>query len=185
MALPILQLSESLYADLERDLQAADTDLQALYQAIVSAPFEYERDMALLFLGFISLFVLDEAEQVVVPGAFTQNEYYQHSVADHNFDPTTYKLPLSLTDNVVVKAITTGTPVGSDNWDNFKRPHIEEGVARLNQAAGGIGYSAVYPVSGKVKGALIFNYYQFPEAIGEVQSEFMERYSKLVSKALA
>lgn len=185
MVSPVLLLSDSLYTDLERELQVADTDTRSLYHAIANAPFDHDRDMALLFLGFISFFVLDEEKQAVVTGSFTDNEYFQHSVADHNFDPTTYKLPLSLTDNALVKAITTGKPVSSDNWDNFKRPEIEEGIARLNQAAGGIGYSVVYPVAGKIKGALIFNYYQFPESIGDLQSDFMARYSNLVSSALA
>ncbi len=185
MNTPVTLPADELFKEIEAGLMAVKNDQSGLYRAIVQVPFDHERAMALLFLGFISLFVVDEVNQVVVPGAFTENEYYQHSVADYDFDPTTYKLPLTSTENGVVKAITTGQAVSSDNWDSFRRPNIDEGVARLNQAAGGIGYSMVYPVTGKIKGALIFNYYQFPEAIGEAQKMFMDRYSKLVSKVLA
>jgi hypothetical protein len=177
--------AEVLYKELEQALLAAKTDRATLYKAIVEEPFVHDRAMGLLFLGFISFFVLDDEQQMIVVAAATDNEYYHQSVDNYDFKLSDYKLPLTATDNSVVRAITTGEPVSSDNWDSFRRPQIEEGVARLNQADGGIGYSVVYPVAGKIKGALMFNYYQFPEAIGAAQEGFMQRYSELVSAALA
>jgi hypothetical protein len=177
--------AEELYKDIERALQAAKTDQQTLYQAIVEEPFRHDRAMALLFLGFMTFFVVDEDEQVVLAGAVTDNDYYKQSVANYDFELGDYKIPLTAADNSVVQAITSGNPVSSDNWDTFRRPDVEVGVARLNQADSGIGYTVVYPVTGKVKGALMFNFYQFPEAIGDAQEGFMKRYSELVSEVLA
>jgi hypothetical protein len=177
--------AEELYKEIEQALLAAKTDQATLYKAVVEEPFRHDRAMALLFLGFISFFVVDaEQEQVVVAGV-THNDYYKQSVANYDFKPSDYKLPMTSKDNSVIQAITTGQPVSSDNWDTFRRPDIEEGVARLNQADSGIGYSVVYPVEGKVKGALMFNFYQFPEAIGDAQEGFMQKYTELVSQALS
>jgi hypothetical protein len=184
MAISVLPKND-VYEDIERALEAVKNDAQALYQAIVNAPFAHDRDMAFLFLGFICFFWVDSESNIIRAGAATDNEYFKQSIANYNFTMDEYQVPLSETENSIVQAVISGKPVTSTNWDSFRRPDVEEGVARLNQANSGIGYSAVYPVTGKIKGALMFNFYQFPEAIGEGQATFMEHYSNLVSKALA
>lgn len=176
--------AEELYKEIEQALQAAETDQATLYRAVADEPFRHSRAMALLFLGFISFFVVDAEQGQVAAAGVTDNDYYRQSVANYDFQLSDYKLPLTDKSNSVVEAITTGKPVSSDNWDTFRRPDVEAGVARLNQADGGIGYSVVYPLQGKTKGALMFNFYQFPESIGAAQEGFMRKYTELVSEAL-
>ena len=55
--------------------------------------------------------------------------------------------------------------------------------ARPNQANSGINYSSVYPLQGKVKGALLYNFFQY-DGISKQQHAFMRKYTKLVSGAL-
>lgn len=177
--------ADELHSQLEGVLLEAPKDAAGFYDAVVQAPFVYKREMALSFLGFITMFVLEPKTKVVSAVATTNNEHYKLAVANYDFCLADYKLPLSAKGNTVVQAITSGKPVSSDNWDSFRRPEVEAGHARLNQATSGIGYSVVYPLTGKVQAALMFNFFQFPEAIGEIQQVFMERYSELVSTVLA
>lgn len=177
-------VADELYDELESALASAKSKPKGLYQAIVQVPFDHDRDMAFLFLGFLTLFILDPKRKMIVASAATDNDYYDQSIAGYDFKLSDYQLPLSAKENSVVQAITSGQPVTSDNWDTFKRPKVDEGVARLNQANCGIGYAAVYPIQGIVRGALMFNFYQFPEAMCDAQDTFMQRYSALVAEAL-
>jgi len=175
----------SLYAGLQDAFAEAGADQDSLSQLIVEAPFAFEREAGLLFLGFISYFLVDEAGQALQLIGVTDNDYYRQSVQGYPFAVKEYIVPLTATDNSLIQALHEGKPVVSTNWESLRREDAPEGVARLNQASGGIGYSVAYPLTGKTQGALLFNYFGLPENIGEPQDDFMARYAKLVERALA
>jgi hypothetical protein len=179
-----VNLSDELYQALEQALRTTKNGQKFLYTAVANAPFEYGTEMALLFLGFITFFVVDPKSKLVLAASATDNDYYKQAVSGYDFSLGDYKVALSAKDNSAVQAIISGKPISSDNWDSFRRPKIEEGIARLNQASSGIGYSVVYPLTGKTQGALMYNFYQFPEAVGEAHEQFMQRYTDIVSTVL-
>jgi hypothetical protein len=170
------------YEQLQEALSAAK-DRAELYQVIATAPFTHKVEMALLFLGFISFFILDDTKQTVRLVAVSDTEYYQMSVQGYNFDLASYVVPLDDSKNSIAKAIKTGKPQSTTDWGVLGRTRAED-AARFNQANSGIAYTAVYPFSGKLRGALMYNYYQYQDAIGPQQHEFMKRYTIMVSSAL-
>ena len=157
---------------------------KAFRQAVVDAPFENRLEMVLLFLGFIVFYLVDEAKQTVHFISASDTEYYHHSVDGYSFNMKDYALSLDDSENSIVQAITSGQPVGTANWDTMRRPRVDVGIARSNQASGGIGYSMIYPFTGKVRGALMYSYFQEHEAMGEQQPAFMKQYTQLVSDIL-
>jgi hypothetical protein len=66
-----------------------------LYAAIANKPFENTVETAYLFLGFICLYIVDEANGVVSVGAVSDTEQYRMSIEGYNFDVNTFKLALS------------------------------------------------------------------------------------------
>jgi hypothetical protein len=152
-----------------------------LYAAIANKPFENTVETAYLFLGFICLYIVDEANGVVSVGAVSDTEQYRMSIEGYNFDVNTFKLALSDEQNSIVRAINTGDPQSTDDWTTVSRPQAPEGAARLNQANSGIAFTIVYPFVGKTRGALMYNYFQYQDAIGEQQYAFMRQYTDLVS----
>jgi hypothetical protein len=185
MILSAAPQDDKLFHKLEQSLKAEKSGREALMNLVAQAPFTYDREMAFLFLGFISFFVVDEEEELLLPGGVTDNDYYRESIANYKFEFSEYRVPMSATDNSVVQAIISRKPVIVTSWETIRRPTIEEGYARLNQASGGIGCSIVYPLKGKVRGALMYNFFQYPESIGKTQEVFMQRYADIVSKILS
>jgi hypothetical protein len=176
--------NNKLYKLLEQTLKAEKTSREALLKLVAQAPFTHDREMAFLFLGFISFFVVDDSGELILPGGVTDNDYYRESIANYRFKFSEYRVPMSAADNSVVQAIKTGKPVVVTSWETLRRPNIEKGYAGLNQASGGIGCSIVYPLRGKARGALMYHFFQYPESIGEAQEAFMQHYTDIVSKLL-
>ena len=94
------------------------------------------------------------------------------------------KIPVGYDANIIAKAIKTGEPQDTGDWQYLFTPALSPDEARLNQASGGIGYSAVYPIHARDGGALIFSYYQYPQDITSSHHEFMKMYSQLATEAL-
>jgi hypothetical protein len=184
MAASPIPANDRLFQELERTLKAEKSRSEAL-NLVAQAPFAYHREMGLLFLGFISFFVLDDKGTEILPGGVTDNNYYHASVAHYTFNFSEYRVPMSAKRNSVVQAITSGEPVMVTSWETIRRPKIQKGYASLNQADGGIGCSVIYPLTGKVKGAIMYNFFQYPESIGEPQEAFMHRYTDIVSDTLS
>ena len=61
---------------------------------------------------------------------------------------------------------------------------IRDGVL-FGVIAGTDRASVVYPLKGKAKGAIMFNFFQYPELVGEAQDAFMRRYTAIVSDAVS
>jgi len=179
-----MALSQAMpYTQLKRRLSlASSTD--DLYDLVANAPFDYTVETALLFLGFISFFLVDEKAQVVRLAGVTHNEHYEMSIRGYAFNPKTFKLSLNETDNSIVKAIISGQKTGTGDWTTIKRSQANDEATRLNQANSGIASSVIYPLSGKRRGAIMYNFFQYSEDMGAEQQEFMEYYTRLVEEAL-
>jgi hypothetical protein len=153
--------------------------------AIVNEPFKFKVAMAWLFLGFICLYILDDKTAIVQLKAATDSEHYRLSVERYKFTPEEYRLSLTNdSHNTIIQSIAHGKPETTDDWLTLSRPNTHAEAVRLNQANSGIACSVVYPLSGKVRGALMYNYYQYPMSVGEAQRSFMRRYTKLASEYL-
>jgi hypothetical protein len=169
------------YKKLAKKLEDAKT-VDQKYKYIVDLPFEYHVYMALMFLGIIVLLLIDEDKQTINRIALSDTKAARDTKYVSVKDFHDIKIPLNTPKNVIAKAVRTGKPQNTDDWKELFSPALSAEQARLNQASGGIAFSAVYPVAGKTqKGALIFSYYQYPENIGDEQIKFMKSYSQLVA----
>jgi hypothetical protein len=172
------------YKALESKLKSAKSQ-RGLYRQIANAPFEYEVDMAFLFLGFICFFITDKPGKFIKLAGASDTEHFKMSVQGYNFNPADYKLSLKEdSDNDITKAILTGRPQSNIDWGKLSRRESDPAQARLNQANSGIAFSEVFPLEAH-RGALMFCFFQYQENIGSEQREFMERYTKLVDASLA
>jgi hypothetical protein len=172
------------YALVEQLFDSAGNQ-KTLYKHIVNAPFEYPVATAFLFLGFISFFLVDEPKALIRLAGVSDTEYYRLSVADYPFRPSAFTVRLDNADNAIAAAIREAKVVPLHDWGKLRRPRARDEAVRLNQASAGIGYSVLYPLPGTVRGALLYNYFQYQDAIGDDQRDFMKAYTNLVANALA
>ncbi|HXR50215.1 MAG TPA: hypothetical protein VN778_04280 [Verrucomicrobiae bacterium] len=171
------------YDELHRKLQSASSQFQ-LFHKVANLPFEYKLEMALLFLGLISLYVADPEEGVVKLAAVSDTEHYRISVQNYKFDPASFKVPLTDHDNSIVKAIKQAKAQSTTDWATLSRANVHPKYSRDNQASSGIAHNTVYPLDVPGGGAMLFAYYQYQEDMGQPQEEFMGKYSALVSAVL-
>jgi hypothetical protein len=176
--------SEIDYASLASELSHYPTK-QAMLQATVDAPFiKLKVEMAMLFLGFISFFLVDEAHKKVYLAGTSDTEHYHLSVKDYPFDPKKFRLDLNDKKNHIVQAIVDKKVVHNNDWGQVSRPEAAVETVRLNQATSGISAVYIYPLTGKKRGALMYNFFQFGDGISKQQLEFMRRYTDMVSAAV-
>lgn len=172
------------YKKLEQFLGGAAND-DELFRAAVNAPFIVNRpETAFLFLGIVVLLLVNKKDGTIDRIALSETELAKNTtdVSYKRFEEI--KIPVDYTDNILAKAIKTNAPQDTTDWSVMFAPALTAEQARLNQASGGIAYSAVYPLQARDGGAMIFSYFQYLHGIGEAQREFMERYSGLVNGAL-
>lgn len=173
------------YEQLKTTLAGAETDLE-LYRAIVNAPFSFKIETTLMSLGIIVLLLVDKKNGMIERIAISNNELAKRTKSRSAKKFEDIKIPISHPENIIAKAIETGTPQSTTDWQYLFVPELSPQDARFNQIEGGIGFSSVYPLIGaRDGGALIFSYFQYPERIHTPQEDFMERYTSLVSERLA
>ena len=184
MVTPALADPQIDYEAIQQLLQTANNK-QDLYQKIVNAPFEYTVPTAFLFLGIIVLLFVNPETGNIDRVALSETELAKNTT-DVSFVPfDEIKIPIDHDENIIAKAIRTGKYQDTIDWKFLFEPALTPEQARLNQASGGIAYSAVYPLTGvKEGGAMIFSYFQYLQNIGDPQHDFMSRYSQLVSDSL-
>lgn len=152
---------------------------------IVNAPFDYKVATTLLFLGIIVLLEVDESGLHINRVALSNTELANNTQEVSAVPFSEIKIPLEDPENIIALAIRTGKAQDTTDWKFLFEPALSPEQARINQASGGIAYSAVHPLPGVSKGAaLIFSYFQYMHNIGSSQHEFMERYASIVSDAL-
>lgn len=172
------------YAELSGVLAGAKNDEQ-LFEVIVNAPFKYKVDTSLLSLGVIVLLLVNKANKTIDRIAITDNEVAHRTkrLSAKRFEDI--KIPVGYPGNIIAKAIETGKPQGVSDWQYMFVPELTPQEARFNQADGGIGFSAIYPLIGaRDGGALIFSYYNSQANISRVHKKFMREYSELVAASL-
>jgi hypothetical protein len=165
-------------------LKRCDTD-KDLFDAIVNAPFtSLKVETAFLFLGIIVLLLVDKASGTINRIALSNTELAKATtdVSVKKFEEI--KIPLGYEKNLIAKVIKTGKPFMTSDWKYLFAPALKPAEARVNQANAGIALSAVYPLSVRDGGAMIFSYFQYPEQIGSAQKSFMEKYTAVVSQYL-
>ncbi len=159
-----------------------------LYEAIVNAPFttkEAKIEAAYLFLGIVVLLVVNKANGTIDRVALSQTELAKNTTTVSVKKFKDIKIPVGYQGNIIAQAVKTGEPQETTDWKDLFAPALSADEAQVNQASGGIAYSAVYPLKDVRDGAaLIFSYYQYKEEIGDAQHLFMKHYSDIVSKAL-
>lgn len=159
-----------------------------LYEAIVNAPFDTKDsklEAAYLFLGIIVLLIVDKEKHTINRVALSKTELAKNTTTVSVKKFKDIKIPVHSDDNIIATAIQTGQPQETTDWKDLFVPELSAEDARVNQASGGIAYSAVHPLTGVKDGAaMIFSYYQYRNEIGDAQKEFMEEYARIVDKAL-
>lgn len=162
-----------------------NTPVNSLAAAIVNEPFAYKADMVLMGIGIIVLLVSSKNDNQIHRVALSNTELGEATkrISLKKFEDI--KIPIDHPDNIIARTIASGEPQMTPDWRYLFVPALGPEQARLNQAAGGIACSYVYPINCAVgKGALIFSYYKDPEKINSLELEFMVAYSKLVSDVL-
>lgn len=178
------QFSGIDFEEIKKTLSAAKND-EALFEAVVNAPFKYRVETSLLSLGIIVLLLVNKENGTIDRIALTDNELAARTKHRSVKKFEDIRIPADHDENIIAKAIRTQQPQGTGDWKYLFMPDMSEEAARFNQADGGIGYSAVYPLIGaRDGGALIFSYFQYPAKIGKPQEEFMSKYSQLVTESL-
>lgn len=163
---------------------AESTDDQALYKAIVNAPFTFRVETAHLFLGIVVLLMVNKKTGLIDRVALSNTELAKNTTEVSMVPFNEIKIPADHHENIIARAIQTGEPQDTIDWKFLFVPALTPEHARLNQASGGIAYSAVYPLKARYGGAMIFSYFQYLDNIGDLQHEFMKRYSQIVESRL-
>lgn len=171
------------YKQLKEELQRVRNS-QALYETIVNAPFKDKLKASLLGLGIIVFLLVNDATQTIDRVALSKTEPAKGAVRMSVKPFKDITIPMKANENIIVQAIKTGNYTETDDWQYLFLPALTQEEARFNQAGAGIGYSAVYPLDGKRKGALIFSHFYTPDKIGKAQHTFMDTYAKLVANVL-
>lgn len=171
------------YEALAAQLAEARDDA-TLFTSIVNSPFEFRVASALLFLGIVVLLQVNPETGMIDRVALSSTELAKNTtdVSAVPFDDI--KIPLNHDENILSKAVQTGQPQETTDWKYLFAPAMTAEQARINQASGGIAYSAVYPLLSRNGGAMIFSYFQYQADIGKSQHEFMQTYAQLVDEAL-
>jgi len=182
---PVLDQANLNFSDLEKILTSAPTE-QDLHMAIVNTPFDFRVATAFLFLGIIVLLKVNKKTGTIDRIALSQTELAKNTTDVSVVPFSAIKIPLDHQENIIATAIRTGKPQDTIDWKFLFEPALTPDQARLNQASGGIAYSAVYPLKGFGDGgAMIFSYFQYMHNIGNAQHEFMDQYSSLVARILS
>jgi hypothetical protein len=170
-------------AHTKRLLGHAQND-QELFETIVNAPFDDKTTATLMGLGIVVFLLVNKKTAYIDRVALSRTEPAQGAVEMSPKPFKAIKIPADYADNILVKAIKSGKPQSTSDWQYLFIPDLTPAQARFNQAGAGIACSAVYPVKARDGGALIFSYYLYPEQITKQHHKLMTAYADLVSQAL-
>ena len=172
------------YEMIRKQLGHAKTEAD-LFKAIVDSPFAFKVDMARLHLGIIVLLLVNETTGMIDRVALSNTELAKGTtdISVKKFEDI--KIPADHSENYIAKAIREKQPQLTSDWHYLFTPALTPEEARFNQAGGGIACSVVHPFLDGCDGALIYSYFQYPEQLGSMQTDFMRTYTRLVSRCLA
>jgi hypothetical protein len=179
--------SDEIAIDTERltaALAKADTDTE-LFSSIVNTPFTTHKvETTFMFLGIVVLLLVNKKDGTIDRIALSNTELAQRTTEVSAVPFNQIKIGLDEPENIIAAAIKTGEPHDTTDWRFLFQPALTAEEARINQANAGIAYSAVYPLTARDGGALIFSYYQYKQELGGEQNDFMKQYAAMVNEAL-
>jgi hypothetical protein len=159
-------------------------DDKALFDAIVNAPFEQKLQTTLMYLGIIVFLLADRTNKTINRITLSDTDMSKNALTVSTIPFHKIRIPFSASNNIIIQSLRHNKPQDTTDWKFLFEPALDAAAARFNQASAGIAYSAVYPVAARDGGALIYSYFQYRQAIGKPQYDFMDKYSKLVDEQL-
>lgn len=175
--------NDAYYRNLRAALGSAHSKHER-YQAIVDTPFLDKLTAVHLGLGIVVLLLVDEKSRTLNRIALSNTEAAHGAVRMTSKPFHEIKIPLGYSGNIITQVVNEGTPQQTTDWQDLFAPELTPQEARFNQAGAGIEVSAVYPLTGGCQGALIFSYYEKPQAIMQEHHAFMRNYSAIASEFL-
>lgn len=164
----------------------ASTPEDQLYQAIADAPFKDKFQSVQLDLGIVALLIVDNSTKLINRIAMSNTELAQGADAVSAKPFHEMSIPLDHKGNLIAKAVRTNKVQQTLDWKDLFAPVLQASDARFNQAAGGIGSSIIAPFDvSAMHGAIVFDFYQPIENIGDAHYSFIERYMNIVTKFLS
>lgn len=154
-----------------------------LCQEIVNAPFQNRLQMTKYGLGIVVFLRVNENGRTIDRISLSNTELAEGSkrMSAKKFEDI--KIPIEDERNIIAKAIKTGQPQSTVDWEFLFTPDLTGVEARFNQAGAGVDCSFVYPLTDlTTKGALIFSYFEPLKHIGQKQTKFMQSYARMVSQ---
>jgi hypothetical protein len=171
------------YEELNHALDGAKGD-KDLFELIVNAPFAYKVQTTFLFLGITVLLLVNKETGTIDRIALSNTDLAKLTTDVSPVQFNEIKIDINDEENIIAKVIREGKKSDTTDWNLLFTPILKPHEARLNQANAGIAYSAVYPLKARDGGAIIYSYYQYRENIGELQLDFMEKYTGFVTEHL-
>ena len=171
------------YKELRQTLLSSKNQTE-LYDKIVNAPFKYQVGMTFMFLGIIAFLLVDKKTKTINRLAYSKTDLSEDVSKVSSLPFNEIKISLDDSDNLIAKAINSNQIQSTTDWKDLLMPALSQEQAQINQAAGGIAFTAVYPFKSLAGGAITFNYFQYEEEIGELQTDFMRRYTEIVDDVL-
>lgn len=176
-------LSTAYMLELKNAILHSKTDEQ-LFNTIVNAPFKTTTKSMPLGLGLIVLVLVNKSKGTVDRIALSDTEPARGAV---DFSVKAFKeinIPLTESDNLLVKTIKTNQIQSTEDWKDTFTPILSPTEARFNQAGAGVGCTVIYPLNSRDKGAISFSYVIPLKDIGNSHHKFMKLYSKNVERSL-
>jgi hypothetical protein len=176
--------NQPYYKQLQTILHDAPTK-EHLLDAIVNAPFHELRKSMHLDLGIVVLLMVNSDDGTIDRIALSNTPAADGAVKMSEKPFADIKIPLNHKKNVIARAIASGEPQVTADWELLFVPALSAQAARFNQAGAGIESSQVYPLKDAGDGgALIFSFFQPARNIGPEHQIFMQSYSEMVAEAL-
>lgn len=174
------------YLKILRNILELPNDDEALFEAIVNAPFHDRAKAVHLNLGLLQMTLVNTKTNMVDRIALSDTEQ-AHGAVDISVLPfKSIHVPFDYEKNLIVKAIRSGKAQSTSDWQYLFIPALTPEEARFNQAGAGVACSFVYPLIGAGDGgALTFSFYQPIEFIQAEIQEFMQMYTTLAAQYLS
>jgi hypothetical protein len=161
---------------------------EELHSTIVNAPFTDKAHTTSLGLGIIVLLLVNEDQKTLDRIALSDTDLAAGAVKMSAKPFHEIKIPLSSTENILIKAIKTKEPQATEDWQFLFTPVLTPQEARFNQFGAGIEYSVAYPLlaeSGKRGiGAMIFSYFEHNSTLSADHQMFMQSIAETAAKYL-
>lgn len=163
-------------------------DSNELFQRVVDTPFTDKLKATELGLGIVVLLLINHKSATLDRIALSNTEMASGAVAISAKPFHEIRIPLTATENSLIKAITSHKPQFTEDWAPMFVPELTAEEARFNQAGAGIASSAMYPLLSfeghEAVGAMIFSYFEPLSSLSDTHHAFMRIYAETVAAVL-